>query len=193
MEKSSEPTAVTAQLNHRLMPLDRGERYEDPLAEELEKHGFGETDGGGTMLNKSMEIDYIDVALYLTQTDKSIPFVIERLELYGAPKGSKLIVLEGEQKREIPFGKAEGFGVYFDGVNLPKEVYETCDINFVLEEFDKLLKGHGSVQSHWEGQTETALYIYGDDAELMKKLLAPFLASYPLCKGARVVTIAPKQ
>ena len=174
------------------MPIDRGERYEDPLNEELEKLGFGGADGGGTMLNKSKEIDYIDVELFLSQTDKSIPFVIERLESYGAPKGSKLIVREGDQKREIPFGKTEGFGVYFDGVNLPKEVYETCDINLVIEEFDKLLKDHGNVQSHWQGPTETALYIYGDDAELMKKLLAPFLASYPLCKGARVVTIAPK-
>jgi hypothetical protein len=63
----------------------------------------------------------------------------------------------------------------------------------VIEEFNKLLKQHGSVQSHWQGQTETALYIYGDDAELMKKLIADYVATYPLCKGARVVTIAPKQ
>src|SRR5437879_3839269 len=88
-------TVVTAQLNHKLMPLDRGARYEDPLNDELAKRGYGETDGGGTMLQKSKEIEYIDVEMFLTQLDKSIPFVIERLEFYGAPKGSKLIVREG--------------------------------------------------------------------------------------------------
>jgi len=183
---------VTAQLNHKLMPLDRGARYEDPLNDELAKHGYGETDGGGTMMQKSKEIEYIDVEMFLTQPDKSIPFVIERLESYGAPKGSKLIVREGEKKSEIPFGKAEGIGVYLDGVNLPAEVYKNCDVNLVIEELSKRLAGHGSFQSHWQGPTETALYLYGDDAELMKKLIADYMATYPLCKGARIVTIAPK-
>jgi hypothetical protein len=186
-------TPITAQLNHKLMPIDRGDRYEDPLNVALAKQGFGEAGGGGTMQLKSGEIEFIDVEMYLNKTDKSIPFVIERLESFGAPKGSKLIIREGEKKTEISFGKAEGFGVYLDGVNLPGEVYKTCDVNLVIDEFNRLVKGHGSVQSHWQGQTETALYIYGDDAELMKKLIEPYMASYPLCKGARVVTIAPKQ
>ena len=183
---------ATARLNHKLLPLDRGKRYEDPLNDELKKRGFGETDGGGTMLEKSKEVEFIDVEMFLTQTDKSIPFVIERLESYGAPKGSKLIIREGDKEREIPFGKIEGFGVYLDGVNLPDEVYKTCDVNLVMKELDTLVKGHGSIQSYWQGQTETALYIYGDNAELMKKLIAEYMATYPLCKGARVVTLAPK-
>jgi hypothetical protein len=187
-------TPVTAQLNHKLMPMDRGERYEDPLNDALAKNGYGATDGGGTMMEKSKEIEYIDVEMNLTQTDKSIPFVIEHLESYGAPKGSKLIIRDqkDDKVREVPFGKIEGVGVYLDGVNLPDEVYKTCDSNLVIKEFDTLLKGHGKVQSHWQGSTETALYIYGDDAELMKKLIAPYITTYPLCKGARVVTIAPK-
>jgi hypothetical protein len=184
--------AVTATLNHKLMPLERGSRYEDPLDQELKKYGYGETDGGGTMLEKSKEIEYIDVEMFLSQTDKSIPFIIERLESYGAPKGSKLIVRDGDKMTEIPFGKIEGIGVYLDGVNLPAEVYKNCDVNIVMKEFDERLKGHGSIQNYWQGQTETALYIYGDDAQKMKALIADYLASYPLCKGARVVTLAPK-
>lgn len=185
-------TPVTAQLNHKLMPIDRGERYEDPLNEALSRRGYGATDGGGTMMEKTKEIEFVDVEMNLIQTDKSIPFVIEQLESFGAPKGSKLIIRESGQLREIPFGKIEGVGVYLDGVNLPEEVYKTCDVNLVMKEFDALLKGHGCVQSHWQGSTETALYIYGDDAELMKKLIAPYMATYPLCQGARVVTVAPK-
>ncbi len=174
------------------MPLDRGDRYEDPLQDELDKRGFGEIDGGGTMTEKSGEIKFIDVQLRLTQPEKSIPFVIKKLEAYGAPKGSLLIIQEGSHTREVQFGQCEGFGVYLDGVNLPAEVYQTSDVNLVIEEFNKLLKGHGSVESYWQGPTETALYIYGDDAEKMKTRIAGFMKKYPLCKGARVVTIAPK-
>ncbi len=186
------PVWVTATLNHKLMPLDRGERYEDPLQDALEKHGFGETDGGGTLTKKSGEIESIDVEMMLTQTRKSIPFVIERLEAYGAPKGSKLVIREDRQKREISFGPIEGFGAYLDGVNLPDEVYKTSDVNLVIKEFNKRLKGHGSVQSYWQGPTETALYVYGDNAAKMKAKIAEFMATYPLCRGARVVTLAPK-
>lgn len=189
---SDDDLSVTAELNHKLMPLERGERYEDPLQQQLEKHGFGNTDGGGTMTSKSGEIEYIDIELRLSKPDESIPFVIKRLESYGAPKGSKLIFITGRQRREIPFGQSEGFGVYLDGVNLPDKVYKTCDVNLVIKEFNKLLKGHGSVQSYWQGPTETALYVYGDNAEKMKAKIAGFMATYPLCRGAKVITIAPK-
>ncbi len=144
------------------------------------------------MTAKSGEIEFIDVEMTLVQPRKSIPFVIERLESYGASKGSKLIIREGRNKREIAFGQIEGFGVYLDGVNLPDEVYQTSDVNLVIKEFNKRLKGHGSVQSYWQGPTETALYIYGDNVKKMKAKIAGFMARYPLCGGTRVVTLAPK-
>ncbi len=55
---------VTARLNHKLMPIERGERYEDPLNEELAKHKYGQTDGGGTLLLKTKEIEFVDVELF---------------------------------------------------------------------------------------------------------------------------------
>ena len=62
----------------------------------------------------------------------------------------------------------------------------------VIEELEQRLAGVGEMQSHWQGPQETALYFYGRDAEEMKRRMADFLGSYPLCKGARVVTIAPR-
>lgn len=184
---------VTAQLNHLLMPIDRGERYEDPLDEALSAQGLGETSGGGTMQEKSGEIEFIDVEIDLTDLEKGVPFVIAKLEGLGAPKGSILRVHDTEPAREIPFGKAEGVGIYLDGVNLPDEVYKNSDVNVVIEELNKRIEGHGEMQSHWQGNTETGLYFYGDDADGMIGLMRDFLNTYPLCKGARVVTIAPKQ
>jgi hypothetical protein len=191
-QKQSKQVHVTAQVNHLLMPIDRGERYTDPLHESLSQKGLGETDGGGTMLLQSGEIEYIDVEIILNNLDEGIPFVIERLEALGAPKGSVLKIHDSEPSREIPFGKAEGIAVYLDGVNLPDEVYASSDVNVVIEEFNKRLNGHGAMQGYWQGPTETALYLYGDNAEKMRHLISDFLNTYPLCKGARVVTIAPK-
>ena len=187
-----ETIRAIARLNHKLMPVARGDRYEDPLAEELDKSGFGHVDGGGTMLNKSKEIEFIEVEMNLAQTEKRIPFVIERLESYGAPRGSMLTVGDGSDKKEIPFGKVEGVGIYLNGATLPGEVYETCDVDEVINEINKLVAGHGEIQARWDGSTETALYIYGDDAELIKKLISGYLAAYPLCKGARVITLTAK-
>ena len=63
-------------------------------------------------------------------------------------------------------------------------------MNVVYEEFGRRLQGIGKVHSHWQGPTETALYMYGNSYEAMTQALADFLASYPLCDRARLVRIA---
>jgi len=185
--------SVTAQFNHKIMPIDRGERYEDPLDEALAAKGYGQTDGGGTMQTKEGEIEYIDVHMVLSSPEESIPFVIKFLEDRGAPKGSKIQVFgEDKVEKEIPFGVREGFAIYLDGVNLPDEVYQQSDSNIVVAEIDQRLEGHGEIESHWQGPSETALYIYGDSIDIMKPLIKEFMDEYPLCKGARVVDLTPK-
>src|SRR5688500_16848935 len=101
---------VTARLNHRLMAIDRGERYEDPLQEALATRGFGSVDGGGTMMLQSGEVEFADVEVILTNDAEGIPFVVETLEALGAPRGSILQIHEAAGIRELPFGKAEGVG-----------------------------------------------------------------------------------
>ncbi len=39
--------------------------------------------------------------------------------------------------------------------------------------------------------SDTALYVYGDPLSIMKPFIAAFLATYPLCQGARVVDLTP--
>jgi hypothetical protein len=184
--------SATAEFNHKIGPIDRGERYEDPLGDALSEKGFGEVDGGGTMQSKEGEILHIDVHMYLNKPDESIPFVTRMLEKQGAPKGSKLKIYEADEViREISFGVREGFAIYLDGVNLPDEVYRNSDSNVVVCEIDKLLAGHGEIEAHWQGLTETALYVYGDSIATMKPLIQDFMDTYPLCKGARVVNLTP--
>jgi hypothetical protein len=180
-----------AQLNARIMPMDRGERFEDPLIEALEGTDFGQVTGGGTLGGgRSGEIEYCGIDIDLTDIDKGVPFVCKVLTKCGAPKGSKLLYEVKKKKLEVPFGKAEGLAVYLNGADLPAKVYKECDVNEVYAEINRLLGKEGAIQGHWQGPTETALYLYGKSADAMRKKIAGFMKKYPLCQKARVVTIA---
>src|SRR5262245_23755518 len=167
-----------AQLNARIMPLDRGGRYEDPLGEAFEKNGFGAVTGGGTMQSKDGEIDFCGIDIDLIDIAKGVPFVCKFLTECGAPKGSKLEYEADGKKIELPFGAAEGLAIYLNGTDLPAEVYKECDVNVLYDEINRLLGDRGSIQGHWQGPTETALYLYGNSSDEMRALISGYLAEY---------------
>ena len=185
-----EPVFAYAHLNARVQPLDRGDRYEDPLQEALEANGWGEVTGGGTMQRMSGEISYCGIDLDLNNVKQAVPFICQFLAKCGAPKGSHLqFELDGD-KQEVSFGILEGLAIYFNGTDLPDEVYADCDINYVYSEIDRLLGKRGGVQGHWQGPTETALYLYGYSVDEMTTQIKPLMDEYPLCEKARFETIA---
>lgn len=180
---------VIVQLNAKLQPISRGEFFEDPLDDVMEKEGLGEVSGGGTMVAESGEIDYCDIELLIpVVTEETIVRLTSTLELLGAPKGSKLTITSTGEVHEI--GKDEGLAVYLNGTDLPDETYRSCDVNFVSSEFDRLLQGKGRVLSFWDGPTETALYMYGRSFTEMRAAIADFIATYALCQQCRVIQIA---
>jgi len=180
---------ITVQLNARLMPMDRGSLFEDPLDAELRAAGMGDTDGGGTQLTHSGEVDFCDVEIYVKDlSDETLATIVEILERLGAPKGSKL--RSSGISSDVQFGRFEGLAVYLNGTNLPADVYKNCDSNFVYSEFNRLMGRAGKVFSHWQGPTETALYLYGPSFAEMQAAISDFLSTYPLCQRCRVVQIA---
>ena len=48
----SEPQLVYVYIPEALGPIDRGEKYEDPIIDELERLGLGEVSGAGTQLGE---------------------------------------------------------------------------------------------------------------------------------------------
>lgn len=187
-EGVDEDKIVVAELNARVLPIPRGEFYEWPLEELISKDGLGKVLGGGTQVGAGGEIDFIDIEIEMENQDEAaVTKLIKHLEDLDAPKGSKLIF---HDEKEVEFGKSEGLAVYVNGTDLPAEVYQECDINYVIEEFGKLLEGVGKYYSPWEGPAETALYMYGSSFEEMKKRLSSFLETYPLLEKAKVVQIA---
>jgi hypothetical protein len=186
----NEPIFAYAQLNARVMPLQRGELYEDPLLDALEKNGYASVTGGGTLQQKSGEIEYCGIDLDLLDLDHSVPFICQFLESRGAPKGSKLTYTRDGKNVAVPFGTLEGLAIYLNGTDLPAEVYKQCDVNFVIAECNRLLADAGSMQGYWQGPRETALYFYGPSVATMRERLSPFLATFPLCQNARLTQIA---
>lgn len=182
---------VIAQLNDRIMPIYRGDVYEDPLDEFLRASRYGEITGGGTMQAKTGEIEFCDleILIYSNQNKELVVNeIINFLESHGAPKGS-LLTIENTSE-QISFGKKEGIAIYLDGINLPENVYRECDSNYALHELSVLIGDSGDVLRYWQGETETALYFYGESFEKMSDAISEFVKAYPLCRGARIVQIA---
>lgn len=186
-----EDNYIVVQINDKIMPIDRGTLYEDPIIELLAARNYGEVTGGGTMQEKTGELLYCDIEILLHDT-KNLSAVVEDIreefEKLGAPKGSKIHVEKTEQT--IDFGKQEGLAIYLDGVNLPADVYKECDSNYVLSEISRLIGYDGDIVRYWQGNTETALYFYGASYAGMNAAIADFVNTYPLCRGARIVQIA---
>ena len=182
---------IVATINDKIMPIDRGDVYEDPLDEYIKENNIGEVSGGGTMQHQTGEIKYCDVEIKLISKDineHQVKLIIEKLENLGAPKGSVLTIEKTGQK--IEFGVNEGLGIYLDGVNLDKEVYKSSDVNIVVSEIKKSTNDTSEVVRFWEGQNETRLYFYSESFDKMNESIKDFVNEYPLCKGARIEKIA---
>ena len=85
----------------QVMPEERAKKYEDPINELLSRQRLGEVSGGGTMLTKDKQIEYVGVDVDVTDPQKAIPLLVAKLKEIGAPKGTVIEQNEPE-KRTIP-------------------------------------------------------------------------------------------
>lgn len=180
---------LTLNLNSRLQPMHRHD-LEDALQEILEKGKLGEVTGGGTLQNpQTGEIVSCDIEIHLNDDKQdSVNRLVELMNIIGIPKGSALLCTAPEIKIEV--GTLEGLAFYVNGTDLPDEIYESCDINHVIEQMESAMNGIGRFYSYWEGNEWTALYFYGVSFVEMKQKIEPFIASYPLCQKSRIEQIA---
>ncbi len=177
-------------LKARLLPLDRGEHFEDPLLDILEQRGCkAEITGGGTLMQAGGEPSICDIDLSVEgDATSALRLIIEALDGLGAPVGSTARVGDGEP---VAFGTTEGLGIYLNGTDLPHDVYATSDVNELIAQLHDRLDAAGKMLSHWQGPTETALYFYGPSAQRMRELMADVLATYPLAQTCRIEPVTP--
>lgn len=181
------PIAVNITLTEPVQPLDRGERYEEPLFELLEAGGLGGPgDGGGTLCSQDGEVQEADFDVEITSLT-ALSVIRRFLVETGAAKGSSLRYEHDGQEVEVPVGITEGLAIYLDGVTLPKEVYTPTCLQELLERLATALGDDLDFRGSWQGPRETALYFYGLDAERLFATVEPVLRATPLAQNARVV------
>ena len=179
------PHLVLARLYEHLEPIDRGNRYEDPLQARLEESKLGQVTGGGTQLNEDGGIAYADVEIELANLDGAVQAVAEALEAAGAPQGSELIHAE-DAKVLREFGRQQCLAIFLDGTSLPHEVYADLDFDAVVGEIGTAA-GDNSFRGFFQRDDETGLFFYGEDAEAMFAAVEPILRRLPIGQNARVV------
>jgi hypothetical protein len=176
---------VVARLNAPLQPLDRAV-FEEPLAAFLSETGLGAIVGGGTQLGDDC-IAFCEIEVALRSREDS-PALIAQLEAMGAPKGSLLMLADGSG--QTPFGTREGLVVRLNGADLPDEVYETSDLDHVIDELGRAVAPDGLYMTYWEGASHTSLFFFGPSFAAMKAVMTPFLETYPLCQQCLVEQVA---
>ena len=183
----SEEHFVTATLWEYILPIDRGERYEDPLDEALSEQNLGETCGGGSLISEAFGIECVDIEIRLTDLQRGLPVIVNTLQRRGAPLGSVLRYQEDGVEKTLEFGVAECVAIVLDGTTLPDEVYDGSDINDMIDDMVDAVEEIGELRSFWEGPTDTVLYFYGLDADELWSALQPIVASEDRCQNAQVI------
>ena len=103
------------------------------------------------------------------------------VEMY---EGSIKSTFDNPKRTALETAEAFHYGELID------EIYESCDINHVIEQMESAMNGIGRFYSYWEGNEWTALYFYGVSFVEMKQKIEPFIASYSLCQKSRIEQIA---
>jgi hypothetical protein len=96
------PHFVFAKIMDPVMPIERGTKYEDPLADTLEGRKLGEVTGGGTQMDKDKKIEWVGIDIQLADLVGAVELVRQRLRELGAPAGSVLEFKRGDQQVSLP-------------------------------------------------------------------------------------------
>lgn len=184
-KKQKKMVSVWLYLNARLQPVHREEFYEELLEEILSKYKLGELLGGGTLQKSTGEIKSCAIEMNVSKKRLEHFFSIMN-EIDTIPKGSKVII----EDQETELGCAEGLALHLNGTDLPEEIYENCDINYLIEQLDNALDDIKQAFSYWEGESETVLYYYGRSYVEMNDRIAEIVQKYPLCTKCKIEQIA---
>ncbi|HEX7641622.1 MAG TPA: hypothetical protein VF472_05350 [Burkholderiaceae bacterium] len=89
---------VSVKINESISTDDRGTKYDDPLGAALKEGNLGEVVGGGNSVNKAGKVEWAGIDLEVTDLQKSIPVIKQKLIDLGAPKGSTIEYHSGGKK-----------------------------------------------------------------------------------------------
>ena len=89
---------INVKINESISTDDRGTKYDDPLGAALKDGNLGEVVGGGNSVNKAGKVEWAGIDLEVTDVQKSLPVIKQKLIDLGAPKGSTIEYHSGGKK-----------------------------------------------------------------------------------------------
>lgn len=92
---SSPPELIYVYLPESLGPIDRGDRYEEPIIDELERLGLGEVSGAGSSLSEprpdgTRVIEFCGIDVDTDDVDATREALRTLLPKLGCPAGTQL-------------------------------------------------------------------------------------------------------
>ena len=93
---------IYVKLPEAMGPLERGQRYEDPIQEKLEDLSLGEVSGGGSQLGDpqpdgTRPIEFCGIDIDVIDLERGLRLLREEMVRLGAPEGTELhYEIEGE-------------------------------------------------------------------------------------------------
>lgn len=97
---------VHATILDKVMPDERGAKYEDPLWDLFEREQIGHVVGGGTMLDEDKSIAFVNIDLQLINLDTALQATRRKFRELGAPRGSTLEYESGGRQHSLPIHEA---------------------------------------------------------------------------------------
>ena len=97
---------VYVRIPEPLRPLERGDKYEDPLIAALVESRLGEVTGGGQQLGEGRSIMYCGIDVVLSDRIQGLAFLQEALCRLGAPAGTVIEEFTPEFQ-EHPLGQVD--------------------------------------------------------------------------------------
>lgn len=98
----SKPVLVLVQINEKIMPVARGNKYEDPLDSSLQQNRLGAVTGAGTHLARDGSVEWVELSVKLTNLESGVSFLKDKLRELGAPRGSVIAYEQFGKKIEVP-------------------------------------------------------------------------------------------
>lgn len=81
---------LNIKISDPIKPLERWQKYEEPIASVLGEQKLGMVSGGGTKTDKNGVIEYCDIGLEVIDLKKAIPLIVGALRKAGAPAGTEI-------------------------------------------------------------------------------------------------------
>lgn len=88
--RKGEPCTVFARIEDPLMPLQRGQKYEDPLNRALKQARLGKVTGGGSVQGIDGAIEWVSLDIELIDNGPALEFLRAKLLELGAPESTVL-------------------------------------------------------------------------------------------------------